>query len=287
MCQRKPGPRCTAHAKAQVRAAMEGVKALSPEAGEQAVHQARLRLTKATFDYDATPGGQTALKKSIEKLNKQRDDTQISHERISLYAKISRYEIRLRRGQNIRDYQEQALKQLEEQEGAKKRRRSRKTPTLSSRWRDSDKVKTLQCSNGDEIHVFNENDPYSNPEDTYSKIAWRTRQGEPVAMVRFYDSTYNLIISRADGGWDKIPTAVLTDIEVKPEARGNGLGVDTIRSLNAEYGQLHTNGSFSANGFRSLSDALPLYQGAKIEEDPSIINYNFVNWEEGDFKRDY
>lgn len=278
MCQRKPGPRCTAHAKAQVRAAMEGVKTLPSDADKSTVQEAKMRLTKATFDYDSTPGGQTALKKEIERLNEEVQQSTDFWETRELQKKLGRYRIRLMRGGEVREYQTELLRQLEEREKSSTRKRSKKV-TLASRWRESDRVKVIACSDGDELHVF-QSTGYGSRD--YEKYAWRMRGGKPIAMIHFYDSTHVKRYSDGKGGYEEINTAVLCSIEVKPENRGSGLGLDTVKYLNAEYGQLHTSGSFSSSGYKALSDSVPLYKGAELHEESFTLNYHFVDWDKGD-----
>lgn len=282
MCKAWPGPRCTNHAKKQLLAAQASLKELEAK-GErnEALMKAHLDHAKALEEWDATPGGQKALKAAIASkeeacqaildregvTSKYQLSDEARKECFPLDDQVGTLKYRLMQGKELRKKRNDLYK-------FHQRHAEGERFPLNERWdRDMKLDSSWQTSDGDEMRVYNLQPSYRNAD--YAKCAWRVRNGEPVAMVRFFDSTYT--------GYGEHP--VLCDIEVSPFYRGDGLGLKTVRELDSKYGQLHTSGSYSVSGHRSLAKHVPLYEGAQESISPTTTHYEFVDWQEGDLAR--
>lgn len=274
MCKAYPGPRCTNHARKQLLAAQEQLKT-EEATGErnEALMKARKKYADALIAWETTPGGQKGLKDAIASIQEQitvlqNNDDYMSKEKqnesSALRDKSRSLGYRLNKGKELRKKQNTLYDFYQRHEKGERfplHERWEKYQTLDSSW---------ETSNGDEIRVYNMYPAYRKQD--YSKCAWRIRDGEPVAMIRFYDKNNN-------GHGD---IAVLCDIEVSPFYRGEGLGVGTIKELDDKYTRLHTSGSYSTSGHRSLSAHVPLYRGAQEQISPNVTHYEFVDWQQGD-----
>lgn len=96
--------------------------------------------------------------------------------------------------------------------------------------------------------------------------SWLVRSGKPVAMVRY---------SHHDGNW------MLCDIEVREDARGQGLGMGFLRWImeNICGETMYTTGSFTPKGARSLQPHLIVESGYALIGDTGVKfrDMNFVH----------
>lgn len=105
MCYASPGPRCTSHVKKELNTLVKKVVDLEDGgASEQEVRKARRAVEHKYHEYDATPGGQTALKKQIAEAEKQGVDGR----------KIRALKNRLAVGENLRKTQKEAYEREQE-----------------------------------------------------------------------------------------------------------------------------------------------------------------------------
>jgi len=93
-----------------------------------------------------------------------------------------------------------------------------------------------------------ENNIYNYGRSRKRYTAWLTVDGKAVSMISYLD------------GGSEYDVPMLCDIEVKKENRGNALGVTFVKLLEEHVigGTLYTSGHYTPEGFRSLSDSLPL-----------------------------
>jgi len=104
---------------------------------------------------------------------------------------------------------------------------------------------------------------YKQGEKHYCR-AWMYKNGKPVAMLRF--ATYPKDYVPGDGQYPYAESTIC-DIEVREGYAGNGYGLEVIRKVekNILAGRLiHSGGSYTPEGHRSLGGKLPYTQEAKM-----------------------
>lgn len=108
--------------------------------------------------------------------------------------------------------------------------------------------------------VVVESDMYNVGRSTKRFTAWFQIDGKNIAMITYL--TYE----------DGVTPPTLCDIEVRKEFRGNKFALKFIEVLEAHVlgEKLHTTGSYTPEGFRSLSAAIPLVQSAYGQSEASV-----------------
>lgn len=260
MCYAKPGPRCANHAsKALSNARARLGELVKAGASDDALYKANLAVEIAHNNYYATSTMRKKLAQRLDEVQRQYDLAVDPQERAELRAQI--YKGR----ENLEKYTKIYNKQMKDYKLSQRHEAGERFP-LSKRWDDVPLEQSWKTANGDEIRVYTKGESYRAP--NYAKHAWRIRNGEPVAMVRFF------------AGEEYGDIAALCDIEVSPLARGEGLALDTVRELDAKYGQLHTSGYYSLSGHAALNKHVPLLPGSTVMIQDSL--YEFVDWENGE-----
>lgn len=128
------------------------------------------------------------------------------------------------------------------------------------------KIESITLSNGDLLLIVDDSHVLNRV--NWVRRAWRIRDGKAITMVRFFTAEN----SGAPG------YAVICDVEVRTEYRGVGLGIDTVREIESHIGsRLHTSGSFTPKGFRSLSSGLAYLPGTEIDAGIKFNDMFFVN----------
>lgn len=266
MCYKRPGPRCTSHAKKRLAAADKAVSTAIRRHGEGSVQaqKAYERWREARAAWDATPGGQEELAVEIARMEAERDllvtqGQSRREERLDLDIALSELRYRADTGAELRAKQLKAYK-------FHQRYASGFRPSLSPEWGDARPLeRSWETAEGDTISVFKHWDSRA----SHVRHAWVIRDGEPVAMVHFFEPTRQY----AD-------LAMLCDIEVSPFHRGEGLSRRLVEEVSNKYGQLHTSGTFSVTGHAALAGYVPVVPGgvARITDTEA---YEFVDWENG------
>lgn len=283
MCNAYPGLRCTNHARKKLIEAQVHLKELEAQYEKkrgmpsEELIEARRTHADALMEWDMSAGGQKALKEAVarkeaeHKALKERDGYAVHH--LPEELKEEHWQVEQQLGNlryRLRESKEKREKRLRLARFYKRHEKGEKFP-LAERWDQDHKLDaSWTTEDGDEIRVYNQH-PWD-PRRAYAKCVWRIRDGEPVAMIRFFDRSFGMYGDKA----------VLCDIEVSPFYRGNGLGVKTIEEINKQYGQLHTSGTYSVSGHRSLGKHLPLHEGAEVRVSHQTTHYEFVDWEQGD-----
>lgn len=274
MCYKKPGPRCSSHARKECVAARDHWLALRERFGidsPQAQEAFDIYMQKRDI-FDSTPQGQKILSRKMHELRTEDvSGFRNRKRRAEVSDELARLEERRRRGADMRIMQ---MKQYHSLQAERAARGEKISTGLDERWGTAHKLDaSWTTAGGDEIRVFEKasSDHYfAQNKHKHQRVAWRIRNGEPVAMVTF--------TLPAEGMYDQ---NVIGEVEVNPVYRGQELGADTVREVGLKYGTLYSSGSFSQSGSRSLGGKSPKIPGYPEYVSNTVSHFEFVDWDAG------